>query len=196
MRVIYRTLSALAVLLGATNASSQSAVVHDANGAFVGAYIGVSYTGVATGEGWAILTPKGYAIVLDEVTGGFGAEAYVGHTNRGVSNVRFALANCAGEARVDVEVGGPQAPIVGGFVFRELGSTWYAPKGQVSAITPFASSIDDNGNCANGPGDTATILVLPNDPAVTGVPSMGYVGPLRLGFVPDTMFADSFEAVV
>ncbi len=196
MRLTISAFSAGALLLCASIASAQSAVVRDSNGTLVGAYIGVSFTGTDTGEGWAVLTPKGYAAVLDEVTGGFGSAPYAGHTNRPLNNIRFALADCQGEARVTVETGAPTAPIIGGFVFRNFAASWYSPKGEVSALTAFASSIDDNGMCSNGAGSARSIRVLPNDANVTGMPSTGYVGPLLLGFFSDAMFADSFETVV
>lgn len=187
---------ASAFLLFTSSASAQSAVVRDANGTLVGVYVGVSFTGADTGEGWAVLTPFGYAAVLDEVTGGFGSAPYAGHTNRALNNVRFALPDCQGEARVQVEVSSASPPIVGGFVFRNFGTAWYSPKDEVSALTGYASTIDDNGMCSNGAGSARSIRVLPNDADVTGMPSTGYVGPLRLGFVTDAMFADSFEEVV
>lgn len=182
-------------LLPLPSALSQSAIVRDANGTLVGAYIGVSYTGSATGEGWAVLTPMGYAVVLDEVTGSFGTAPYAGHTNRPLNNIRYTLPDCQGVARVTVETGAPNPPIVGGFAFRVHGATWYSPKGAVSSLNSFASSIDDLGACSNGGGAQNTVLVVPNDPATTGVPTTGYVGPLMLGYLPSELFASSFESL-
>jgi hypothetical protein len=174
-----------------SGARAQAAVVLDSSGARLGVYAGPAFASDSEREGFLVVSSTGFAAIFDEVTGAHASLPRAGHVNRPLGPIRFAGPGCTGTTYVRVEFGG--IPIVGGFVFRSRNTVYYAPTGVVSSQTATQSTIDDNGNCASVTVTEELIQVAPNDPAVTGFSSNGYTGPLRLGFLPRDLFADSFE---
>lgn len=180
-------------LLGVALASAaESPAVLDANGILLG-----SYSGVTVQPRVRVISPLGYSFVVDAATG------QIATTGSSFSSDTVFLAgpnyeslDCTGPASFEVASADPSG-VRPGFVVRSPidDTIWYAPHGQTLMQRALGSNRDTVGVCRTlGSGLVPSYSVLPNDPAVTGVPS-SIPGPLSISqsIVPRAMLRDGFE---
>lgn len=186
------------VAIGLASDSSASALI-DAEGRFVGAYLGdlpplVRDVPLRRAE---ILTTKGFRLVLDPQNGAI----------RSSFAVYFESADCSGEGWVERRRTGDfdEAPFPG-YVFGagdgtnvDPATVYYVPADAEEGVDdlPFFSkrSLDGSCNVASGLLDTPRYRVLENDPDVTGF-DPGQLTPPYGIVLQFELFRDGFEALV
>ena len=105
--------------------------------------------------------------------------------------VWFESAGCVGQAYTSPNPSGriDKLESLQGFVFRsddptDPVQTYYVPAGsqEVDLVVSYRRSNLEGGCVFIGTPTNTFVPVLPNDPAVTGVPNGSFAGPILLGF--------------
>jgi len=166
------------------------ALMVDGNGANIGLY-----TGILENKGSVVVSATGYRFVVERETGRI--HGPVDTSSEVLYSENF---NCTGTLYLDrtAQFRGVLVPIISGLNGIDLAALYYVPQ------TAAPVTVTLNGRVSGGPigGTTCTAIsprestvvpVLPNDPAVTGVPNSYFVPPLKVS--RNDIFGNGFEAL-
>lgn len=201
--------AAVVLALGASTASAESPAVVDANGELIGSYSGPSeviFVPPGPGSGLRVVSVQGFLF-------GVGADGSL--LQDGVNpaamgpmfRIQSGVVETFGLWYESADCSGPPYLILlnnfgmGGFVVR-VGTTeaYYVPRQYQPARRSYLSRrAGSQATCesASRLSEDNGVPAFENDPAVTGVRSAGYPGPIRIAnvAVPRTLFRDSFESL-
>jgi hypothetical protein len=183
------------VLLACMSASCHAdTLARDGNGGFVG-----FYTGILEHTGVVLVSSKGYRFVINRENGWLR-----GPDDDASERIYFENGNCTGGAHFQFHTAQYAGVIVAlhGGANSSLQVVYYVPQNAVSdSIVDLNSYLDYSG--PNG-AQTCTpvaptqglpnVPLLPNDPAVTGVPNSDFVPPITV--TSNSIFKNGFEAVL